>query len=191
MFSPDKDMKELIVDILKKDPASISGVSRELEARGVKLHRLELTGYLKALAGMGILREKDIKPAKVFSVSPSTEKSFHELVGEACSLVGATPDERATLAAYSLQKMFKRAVFDMELRRCGIEGTVSGRKATSEERSDAKAILLRQGYKVPNSDVPIIVDKDLSDEFSRVMAHVLVERFDLHQLVKETTQTKL
>ena len=191
MFSPDKDMKELIVDILKKDPASISGASRELEARGVKLHRLELTGYLKALAGMGILREKDIKPAKVFSVSPSTQKSFHELVGEACSLVGATPDERATLAVYSLQKMFKRAVFDMELRRCGIEGTVSGRKATSEERSEAKAVLVRQGYRVPNSDVPTVVDKDLSDEFSRVMAHVLVERFDLHQLVKETTQTKL
>ena len=191
MFSPEKDMKELIVDILRKDPASISGISRELEARGVKLHRLELTGYLKAFAAMGILREKDIKPAKVFSVSPSSQKSFHELIGEACSLVGATPNERATLAVYSLQKMFKRAVFDMELRRCGLEGSVQGRKATSEERSEAKSMLARQGYKVPNSDVPTIVEKDLSDEFTRVMAHVLVERFDLHPYVKETTQTKL
>jgi hypothetical protein len=191
MFSPEKDMKEIIVDVLRKDPASISGISRELESRGVKLHRLELTGYLKALAGMGVLREKDIKPAKVFSVSPSSQKSFHELLGEACSLVVATPEERATLAVYSLQRLFKRSVFDMELRRCGLEGTVAGRKATPEERSEAKSLLVRQGYKVPNSDVPTVVEKELEDEFSRVMAYMLVERFDLLPFVKETTQTKL
>jgi DNA-binding PadR family transcriptional regulator len=191
MFSPEKDMKEIIIDVLRKDPASISGISRELEARGVKLHRLELTGYLKALASMGILREKYIKPAKVFSISPSGQKSFHELLGEACSMLVATPDERATLAVYSLQKVFRRAVFDMEVRRCGLEGSVAGRKASAEERSEAKSVLVRQGYKVPNSDIPTIVEQDLDSEFSKVMAYMLVERFDLLPFVKETTQTRL
>ncbi|HXK36693.1 MAG TPA: hypothetical protein VJ553_03880, partial [Candidatus Paceibacterota bacterium] len=69
MFSPDKDMKALVLEILKKDPMSISGVCRELASKGVKLHRLELTGYLKALADMNVLKEKDILPAKVFSLS--------------------------------------------------------------------------------------------------------------------------
>jgi hypothetical protein len=191
MFSPEKDMKDIIVEVLRKDPASISGVSRELESRGVKLHRLELTGYLKALAGLGVLREKDIKPAKVFSLAPAWQKSFHELLGEACSLTVSTPDERATLAAYSLQRIFKRAVFDVEVDRCGLEGTVSGRKATPEERSEAKSVLVRQGYKVPNSDVPTIVEVDLDAEFSKVVTHLLMERFDLHPFVKETTQTRL
>jgi len=191
MFSPDKDMKELVLDILKKDQMSISGVCRELASKGLKLHRLELTGYLKALADMNVLKEKDIKPAKVFSASSMREKNLYELIGEGCALYAKTPDERATLAAYCLQKLFKRAVFDMELRRCGVEGVVEGRKANSEERSEAKAILVRMGYKVPNSDVPTVVDKDLDEEFLQVLADVVVERFNARSYLKQTTQTKL
>ncbi|MBN1677941.1 MAG: hypothetical protein JW880_05320 [Candidatus Thermoplasmatota archaeon] len=191
MFSPEKDMKELVLEILKKDPMSISGVCRELAAKGVKLHRLELTGYLKALADMNVLREKDIKPAKVFSLSAAREKNLYELVGESCSKIGKTPDERATLAAYTLQKLFRRAVFDMEVRRCGMDGAVEGRKATTEERSEAKAILVRLSYKVPNSDVPTVVEKDLDEQFLQVLADVVVERFGVRPYLKETTQLRL
>lgn len=191
MFSPEKDMKELVLEILKKDPMSISGVCRELASKGVKLHRLELTGYLKALADMSVLKEKDIKPAKVFSLSAAREKNLYELIGESCSRIGKTPDERATLAAYTLQKLFRRAIFDMEVRRCGMDGAVEGRKATAEERSEAKAILVRLSYKVPNSDVPTVVEKDLDEQFLQVLADVVVERFGARQYLKETTQLKL
>lgn len=191
MFSPDKDMKELVLEILKKDPASISGVCRELAQRGLKLHRLELTGYLKALADMNVLKARDIKPAKVFSVSVTREKNVYETVGEAACVHASTADERATLAAYCLQTIFKRAVFDMEIRRCGLEGSVDGRKASTEERAEAKSVLTRMGYKIPNSDVPTIVEKDLSEEFAKVLADVVVERFNARSYLKETTQTKL
>jgi DNA-binding PadR family transcriptional regulator len=191
MFSPKTDMRELILEVLGKDPASISGIARELEAKGVKLHRLELTGYLKALADMGTLREKEIKPAKVFSVSPSKDKSFHELLGEACSSVASSPDEAATLYAYTLQKVFRRAVFDMEVQRSGLDGIVAGRKATSEERSDAKSVLVRLGYKVPNSDVPTIVEGDMDLKMTKVLSYVLIERYSLGRFIKETTQAKL
>ena len=191
MFSPSKDMRELVLEVLKRDPSSISGVSRELAAKGVKLHRLELTGYLKALADLGILKEKDIKPAKVFSVSPLREKSFHEMVGEACSAVADYPEERPTLAAFCLQTLFRRPVFDMEIRRCGFEGVVKGRKATSEERSEAKSSLARMGYKVPNSDVPTVVEDDLEDKYLRVLSYIVVERYLLGSYIRETTQTKL
>jgi hypothetical protein len=191
MFSPEKDMRELVLEILKKDPASISGVSRELASKGLKLHRLELTGYLKALADMGILKEKDIKPSKVFSVSTTRDKNLHELIGHASVLNAQSPDERATLAAYTLQRLFRRAVFDMEVKRCGIEGLVEGRKATSEERAEAKSILSRMGYKIPNSDVPTVVEKDLETQFINVLADVIVERFNMSSYLKETTQTRL
>jgi hypothetical protein len=191
MFSPQKDMKELVLEILKKDPMSISGVCRELASKGVKLHRLELTGYLKALADMNVLKEKDIKPSKVFSLSASRDKNLYELIGEDCSAMAKTPDERATLAAYCLQKLFKRAVFDVEVRRCGVEGVVEGRKATPEERSEAKAILSRMGYKIPNSDIPTVVEKDLEREFAQVLADVVVERFNARAYLKETTQLRL
>ena len=191
MFSPKKDMRELVFEILRKDSTSISGVSRELASRGVKLHRLELTGYLKALADLGMLKEKDIKPAKVFSVSSMREKSFYELLGEACASVTQFPDDRPTLAAYCLQTIFRRPVFDMEVRRCGFDGMVRGRKSTAEERFEAKSKLTRQGYKVPNSDVPTIVEEDLHEQYQRVLAHIIIERFMLGQHVVETTQAKL
>jgi len=191
MFSPEKDLRELVLEILKRDPASISGVCRELNSRGVRLHRLELTGYLKALADMNILRAKDIKPAKVFSLSATRDKNMYEMVGEACCGVAMTADERATLAAYCLQKLFRRAVFDMEVKRCGLDGTVDGRKATAEERTEAKVVLTRLGYKVPNSDVPTVVEKPLDEQYLRVLADIVVERFNARQFLKETTQTKL
>jgi hypothetical protein len=191
MFSPEKDMKELVLEILKKDAASISGVSRELAERGVKLHRLELTGYLKALADMNVLKEKDIKPAKVFSLSSTREKNLYELVGQASANNARTADERATLASYCLQKLFMRAIFDMEVRRCGLDGLVDGRRALQEERAEAKVVLSRMGYKIPNSDVPIIVEKDLDQQFLSVLAEVVVERFNARSYVKETVQTKL
>lgn len=191
MFSPKTDMRELILEVLGKDPASISGIARELEGKGVKLHRLELTGYLKALADMGTLKEKEIKPAKVFSISPSKDKSFHELLGEACSSATSSPDEAATLYAYILQKVFRRAVFDMEVQRSGLDGIVAGRKATNEERSDAKSVLVRLGYKVPNSDVPTIVEGDMDLKMTKALSYVLIERYSLGQFIKETTQAKL
>jgi hypothetical protein len=191
MFSPQKDMKELVLEILKKDQMSISGVCRELASKGVKLHRLELTGYLKALADMNVLKEKDIKPSKVFSPSASRDMNLYELIGESSSSIMRSADERATLAAYSLQRLFKRAVFDMEVRRCGVEGTVDGRKATAEERAEAKSIMTRMGYKVPNSDIPTVVEKDFEKQFLQVLGDVVVERFNARPYQKETTQTKL
>ncbi len=191
MFSPQKDMKDLVLEVLKKESASISGLSRELASRGVKLHRLELTGYLKALADMGVLKERDIKPSKVFSVSISRQKNLYELLGESCVRYGRNDVERATLAAYSLQKLFKRPIFEMEVRRCVGSGAVDGRKATSEERAEAKVILSRMGYKVPNSDVPVIVEDDHEEQMAQVLADVLVEAFNVRSFVKETTQLKL
>jgi len=191
MFSPQKDLKELVLEALRKDQMSISGVCRELASKGIKLHRLELTGYLKALADMNVLKEKDIKPAKVFSASASREKNLHELIGESCLNHAKSQDDAATLAAYCLQRLFRRVVFDTEVRRCGMEGSVEGRKATAEERAEAKSVLVRLGYRVPNSDIPTVVEKDLEKEFLLVLADVIVERFNARSYQKETTQLRL
>ncbi len=191
MFSPEKDLRDLVIEVLKKDPASISGLSRELAGRGVKMHRLELTGYLKALADLDILKEKEIKPSKVFSVSGTRDRSLYEMVGDRVNAMPGTSTERATIAAYCLQRLFKRAVFDMEVRRCGVDGVAEGRKATPEERAEAKSILTRMGYKVPNSDIPTVVESELEPLFVRVLADIVVDRFGLRSHAKETVQMKL
>jgi len=79
----------------------------------------------------------------------------------------------------------------MEVRRCGVDGMVEGRKATPEERGEAKSILARMGYKIPNSDMPTVVEAELEPLFVRVLADIVVERFGLRSHAKETIQTKL
>ncbi|MCD6370703.1 MAG: hypothetical protein J7L63_04330, partial [Thermoplasmata archaeon] len=63
-----KPLKDIIIELLGKDGRSINSLAKELEKMGIRKHRLILTGYLQAMADMGILRERIIKPAKVFSV---------------------------------------------------------------------------------------------------------------------------
>ncbi len=191
MFSPQRDMRELILEILKRESMSISSVARELQTRGVKLHRLELTGYLKALADMGVLKSRDIKPAKVFSLSGSRERNLYELTGAVCGDYSKTEEEKATLTAYTLQHLFRRAVFVSELKRCGVDVLPEGRRATPEERAEAKAIMGKLGYKVPNSDMPVIVEKELETQYLQVLSDIIVEALNARGYVGGTKQTRL
>ena len=49
-----------ILELLEGKRLSISGLSRELKARGIDEHRLVLTGYLRALRDLEILEETEV-----------------------------------------------------------------------------------------------------------------------------------
>lgn len=67
--SAEFDLVSMITDILKEGELSISALTRKLEVqRGSKLHRLEVTGCLKAMASLGLLDSKRIPPSLVFSL---------------------------------------------------------------------------------------------------------------------------
>ena len=68
MFIREKNLRAMVFKHLGDSDKSISRLSRDLEKDGAKLHRLVLTGYLQALAEMGVLKEHDIPPSKVFSL---------------------------------------------------------------------------------------------------------------------------
>ncbi len=76
MFHPDKEMRDLLFEILNNDGKSISAISRELEEQGCSIHRLILTGYLRALTDLNILKEKEVPPAKVYVSSKDPEPRF-------------------------------------------------------------------------------------------------------------------
>ena len=90
MFVPDHNLKDLVVSYLREQERSISALTKQLRADGYPFHRLFVTGYLKALADAGILREKDIPPAKVYSTSAHREPNLYELVGSRCADVPYT-----------------------------------------------------------------------------------------------------
>ena len=65
-----------ISEILKKNMKSISGISQELRKRGYDSHRLILTGYLRALRDMGVLKEISKPPSKLYSPISAEELFF-------------------------------------------------------------------------------------------------------------------
>jgi hypothetical protein len=191
MFNPEKALKDNIFDILKNDGKSISALSRELEGRGISLHRLILTGYLRALTDYNYLREKEVPPAKVYVPVKGKEKDVYDYVGEAsrklCSGV-----EADLLVLYSLGRLFHRPIFFDELKRAGVRDPPPAKQAGPEERQEVKKFLQKAGVKVLDGSLAYVhEDTALNEKFNELMVLLLCEQLECANLVKETKQTKL
>jgi hypothetical protein len=192
VFVTPERLKDMIIKYVKEEERSISSLSRRLEAEGHKMHRLVLTGYLKALTDVGILREKEIPPAKVYTTSAHREKNIYEEVGERCMALDLGEDEKPLVAIYILQKLFHRPVFFEELRQCGFkEGADFADQITGDERREAKAALTRAKVHLPYNDPAYLVKKDYEDRFHEVLSDIMIEMFKAKRLVVESKQVKL
>ncbi len=191
MFVPEKNLKELLLSYLKRSETSISGLARTLEEAGYKLHRLLLTGYLRALADLGYVRQKDIPPSKVYTVAAGRERNLYELLGEFCR--DLEPDERkaVSLCISVLQRLFHRPVFLREVRECGFPSGYESLMVEQEEREEARRSLMKSGIKVPLSEPAYKVPERRDDRREEVLVRVVLERFGASDLVLETTQTRL
>jgi len=191
MFELDKELKSLILDSLPEDGMSISALSRLLKEKGIKMHRLELSGYLKALSDIGVLRERDVKPSKVFSPLQSKKKSLYDFLGEIVRREEEDEDKRASLALLIMNRLFRRAVFDRELRLCGLTGAPASKRAADKERADAAAVVSKAGIKIGGSDVALVPTGNFSPVCNRIVVDLLIEMAGLRQLVAETKQKTL
>jgi len=191
MFELDKELKSLILDNLPEDGMSISALSRLLSEKGIRLHRLELSGYLKALSDMGILKARDVKPSKVFSPLQSKKKSLYDSLGEIVRRDEDDEDKRAGIALFVLNRLFRRPIFDRELRMCGLTGAPASKRAIDKERSEAASVASKAGIKVGPSDIALIPTGNFSQACNRIVADLLIEMAGLKPLVAETKQKTL
>lgn len=190
MTDPDKALKEDIFDILKNDGKSISALSRDLEERGINIHRLILTGYLRALTDYNYLREKEVPPAKVYVPVKGKEKDIYEMVGEFSRKLETGPDADL-LILYSLNRLFKRPVFFEELRKAGVRDMPSN-KQVGIERQEAKKFIQRAGLKV--NDLNLVYRHDdpaMASRYEDLLSMVLCDLMSFSRLVRDTKQTKL
>ena len=186
MFNPDKDFGRVLMECLGRDGISISALAKELESKGFKHHRLILTGYLRAMTDMGHLKERDIPPSKIYQVSKQLPDSIYEQVGKACRKVSRDPDE---LILFTLFKIFRRPVFDSELKASGVNRPI-GKEVTEEEITEAKKILRRAGNTVSGQNA-VIPSSDLTDQVQDVLIAVLLDSTESRHLIAETKQSKL
>ncbi len=191
MFHPDKDFRLIVLDTLTEEGKSISSLSKDLNKKGLKINRLLLTGYLRALTDLKIVREKIVPPAKIYIPIKGREQDFYQMIGERAREL--FPGERVEhVILYSMNRLFRRAVFVEELARCGIEGNIPGTQANPEQRMEAKKVLVRNGFKVPDSSRAYVLEEpSFEKDYVLLLESITLVSHDAFHLVKETKQTKL
>ena len=191
MFVPERNLKDLVVSYLRVQERSISALTKQLKQDGYSFHRLFVTGYLKALADVGMLREKDIPPAKVYTTSAHREPNLYELVGSRCREAVKDDTDQVRLAVGVLQKLFRRPIFLREIRECGFSAAVDVPQAPREEREEARRGLVKLGLQLPTNEPAYGVPDRKSEVRDDILYDLIIQRFGMGGMVLETKQTKL
>jgi len=191
LFVPDRNLKDLVVRYVRDRERSISALTKQLETDGYSFHRLFVTGYLKALADVGMLREKEIPPAKVYTASAHREPNLYEMVGERCREAASEEAAQTRLAVAVLQKLFRRPVFLREIREAGFPGAVDAPAAPKEEREESRRALMKLGLQIPTNEPAYRLEERRNDVRDVILCDIVVDRFGLAPLVVDTKQMKL
>jgi len=192
-------LRDLVVEILRAGPKSISQVGAALKERGLKLHRLAVAGYLKALADSEVLEEREIPPAKVYALKPgSSAHDLYKRVSQHCREHAAPGTDGSRLFLQALWDLFRRPIFKDELRRGGYDGVPQAAEVGGEERQAARRALSRSPLKLPFNDPAYRPkyanheDESSHREASRqVLAAIVREEYRAGALAVTTRQSTL
>jgi hypothetical protein len=191
MLPLEKNLAEKIQEIIKIDPKSISGITREINSTGYKYHKLVITGYLMAMEDMGYVKERDVPPSKVYYKAIPHKKNIYEFIGEKVSDLDLTKRERNIVVVYILNRLFHRPIFRQEITSCGLSGDIDAPMVEPENVADIKKMLAKVGMKISKNEPAYEVKLDLEDKFQQLILEILIEQFGIRKLIFEGTQSKL
>jgi hypothetical protein len=191
MFVPEKNLKDLVISYVKSEESSISALTRQLNKDGYKFHRLFLTGYLKALTDMGLLREKSIPPSKIYTTSAYRGQNLYEAVGEQCKAIADDERRQVRLAIAVLQRLFRRPIFLREIKECGFGTRIDALQASKEEREEARKMLLKIGIQIPTNEPAYYLKERKDPDKEAILANVVLHKFEAAALVQGTRQASL
>lgn len=191
LFVPERNLKDLVITYIKKEDRSISALTVQLKKDGYKFHRLFVTGYLKALADVGLLKEKVIPPAKVYTASAHRERSLYEALGDKCRLVDTDERAQARLAVAVLHTLFHRPIFYRELKEVGYEITPEAVLATKDEKEESLRAFRKLGIQIPTNEPAYYVEDRKNEVRDQIVADLLAEKYGLGDLVLGTRQLRL
>lgn len=187
-----KTLKENIISELVEEEKSISGLQKSLELRGVNTHRLVLTGYLKALVDVGILREKEIKPSRIYSVQSVPGKDLYEIVGMASRRMSR--EEAGDHALELLYYLFNRPVFVREIERCDVDLPRNYKTVVPARRLEYISRLNEQGIKIPQNNMMMEPSSRDAQKLIIMLRDLIFVTLDLKRYImpdQEGTQTTL
>jgi hypothetical protein len=192
-------LRDLVVEILRAGPKSISQVGAALKERGLKLHRLAVAGYLKALADEDVLEEREIPPAKVYAVKPGAAgRDLYRRISEHCREHAEAGTDGSRLFLQVLTDLFRRPIFQEELRRGGYEAVPDAQEVAGEERQAARRALSRSTLKLPFNDPAFrprpkneADGRSLRERAHHVLADIVLEEYRAAALAVTTRQATL
>ncbi len=197
-FEEGVTLRDVVTDILRDGHASISQVGKALRERGIKMHRLAVAGYLKALADGGYLEEREVPPAKTYRLRPGrATRSLYEVVGERSGQTAA-PADAVRLTVQTLVDLFHRPVFREELKRAGYAPGPGLEEVTGEERQAARRALSGTPLKLPFNDPayrPEYRNPDDRETLTTASHHVIAglvrDTYSMQAMAQVTKQARL
>lgn len=183
-----KHLKDIIIEAVSSEERSISSIMKFLEDNGNKVHRLVLTGYLSALVDMGVLKEKDLKPSRIFFYEIPPGQDIYRIVG----LIARSISEDATgdLCLDMLYFIFGRPIFLRELERCSSDIPRNYRQVHTDERLRYIEMLQKRGIKIPVNNPLIEPTNPNQRNILEWLRRYIIEQFDLKKVVEETPDRK-
>lgn len=179
----EQEIRSTIMSILSNGDETISGLHKEISKRGLTMHRLVLTGYLRALKEMGLLDEKEIKPSKVYSLGKRSESDIYSVVGRISLLMD---EERAPeVALHILYDLFERPIFMREIERCNVGSPRAYRRIIPEDRIHYLDKLNKSGIIIPQNSYMVEPNDDPNWSQDQVFKKILFETFDLKRLARD------
>jgi len=191
MLPIEKSLADIIFDLLKSDPKSISGITRELKEQGYDFHKLVVTGYLKALTDQGFLRERDLPPSKIYYKSTPHKKDIYESIGEKVSELDLSKRNQILIAIYILGKLFHRPIFKQELIRCGFTEELDAPMSDPEKAAEARKLLAKAGIRISKNEPAFETNLNYDYEFQQIILNILIEQFGIKKIISELTQSRL
>jgi len=191
MLPIEKKLGEIILDLIKTDPKSISGITRELNETGYNFHKLVVTGYLHALDDFGYVRQRDLPPSKIYYKTTPHKKDIYESIGEKVSDLDLSKRNQILVALYIFQRLFHRPIFRNELTRCGFTADFEPPAADPERTAEARKSLAKAGVKISRKEPAFETEITYEHHFQDIMLEILSEQFGIKRMSDEGTQIKL
>ena len=180
---------KLILNEINGEEKSITGIQKSLEEKGINMHRLVLTGYLNAMVELGILREREIKPARIFSFVGQNKQDIYSIIGS--NMKKFDEGNAGYNSLLVLHYLFERPIFIRELEKCNVViPSKSIKYVESRYRADYIKKLGEANIKIAPSSVliePIDADKI---SITKLLNYILYNEYDIKKYTVVNTSQK-
>jgi hypothetical protein len=198
VFEERTRLKDLIVAILEEEEtASISGIQKRLTRHGEDLHRLVVTGYLRALADTGLLEARSLPPSKVYRLKAGPgRRGIHDEAGRAVAARDLPRGTEAKVLVALLARLFHRPVFKAEVERAGFEAVgLSDWEVETKDRQTARQRVAQAGIELPHNNPayypPDPVDEEVRTHIEDILVELVVKGYNAQPFVQRGKQITL